>query len=154
MGNQCGCPFEPTVDTLRYRLAYSFSIGDLMTLILSPSGDLMTHWGTHDFSCPPDWEKTMKFIKNVMKLYKDGAKEYLYAGKMKNAPEIECEEIEIPLFRGRKIATLPRLLSSSWEAEGGKTAHIVVNPESEASSFTLDGKKYECAPLDAMIILK
>jgi hypothetical protein len=34
MGNQCGCPFEPCVDTLRYRLAYSFSIGDIMTLVL------------------------------------------------------------------------------------------------------------------------
>ncbi len=154
MGNQCGCPFEPTVDTLRYRLAYSFSIGDLMTLVLAPNGDLMTHWGTHDFSCPPDFEKTMLFIKNVMRFYREGAKEYLYAGKMKNAPQIECDEIKIPLFRGREIATLPRLLSSSWVAKDGKTAYIVVNPESEAASFMLDGEKYECEPLNAMLILK
>ena len=154
MGNQCGCPFEPSVDTLRYRLAYSFSIGDLMTLTLSPSGDLMTHWGTHDFSCPPDFDKTMTFIRNVMRFYREIGREYLYSGKMKNAPEIECEQITLPLFRGRKEATLPRLLSSAWEAEGGKTAYVVVNPEDAWVGFTVDGKKYECAPLDAMLILK
>ena len=154
MGNQCGCPFEPSVDTLRYRLAYSFSIGDLMTLTLSPNGDLMTHWGTHDFSTPPDFDKTMTFIRNVMCFYRKEGQEYLYSGKMKNAPEIECEQITLPLFRGRKEATLPRLLSSAWEAEGGKTAYVVVNPEDAWVGFTVDGKKYECAPLDAMLILK
>lgn len=154
MGNQCGCPFETTIDTLRYRLAYSFSIGDLMTLALAPNGDLMTHWSTRDFSCPPSFEKTMQFIKNVMEFYRGGAKEYLYSGKMKNAPEIECEEITIPLTRGRENATLPRLLCSTWEAEGGKTAYVVVNPEDAHVPFTLDGKKYECEPLKAILILK
>ena len=154
MGNQCGCPFEPSVDTLRYRLAYSFSIGDLMTLTLAPNGDLMTHWGTHDFSCPPDFDKAMTFIRNVMRFYREGAKEYLYAGKMKNAPEIECGEVIFPLFRGRKEATLPRLLSSSWEARDGKTAYVVVNPEDTKISFKIDGKEYECPPLDGVIILK
>lgn len=154
MGNQCGCPFEPSVDTLRYRLAYSFSIGDLMTLTLAPNGDLMTHWGTHDFSTPPNFDKAMTFIKNVMRFYREGAKEYLYAGKMKNAPQIECGEVTFPLFRGRKSATLPRLLCSTWEAEGGKTAYVVVNPESNAVAFTLGEEKYECEPLNAMLILK
>ena len=154
MGNQCGCPFDTSIDTLRYRLAYSFSIGDLMTLALAPNGDLMTHWSTRDFSTPPDFDKTMTFIKNVMRFYRDGGKEYLYAGKMKNAPEIECEKITVSLTRGRENATLPRLLSSAWEARDGKTAYIVVNPESEAVSFTLGGKKHECAPLNAILILK
>ena len=152
MGNQCGCPFETKIDTLRYRLAYSFSIGDLMTLILAPNGDLMTHWSTQDFSTPPDMEKALRFIKNMNKFYHDGAKEYLYAGKMKNAPKIECEEITIPLFRGRKTATLPRLLSSIWVANGGKTAYIVVNPEDTTISFSIEGEKYKVKPLDAVLI--
>ena len=53
MGNQVGCPFDTKYNTLTYRLAYSFSIGDLMTLVLLPNGDLMTHWGMRDFeNCP------------------------------------------------------------------------------------------------------
>ncbi len=152
MGNQCGCPFEPTVDTMRYRLAYSFSIGDMMTLILSPNGDLMSHWGTHDFSQPPDMEKALIFIKNMMDFYNNGAKKYLYAGKMANAPDIECEKITIPMFRGNPSITLPRLPSSAWESEDGKTAYIVVNPEDETVKFTLNGKEYSVEPLNAMLI--
>ena len=154
MGNQCGCPFDTKIDTLRYRLAYSFSIGDLMTLILAPNGDLMTHWSTQDFSCPPDMEKATRFIKNMNVFYNEKAKEYLYAGKMKNAPQIECESICVPLTRGRKNATLPRLLSSAWHARDGKTAYIVVNPENTQAVFSINGNKYTVAPLDALLIIE
>ncbi|MBQ7761349.1 MAG: hypothetical protein IJ400_04765 [Clostridia bacterium] len=154
MGNQCGCPFEPACDTLRYRLAYSFSVGDIMTLIITPSGELMTHWGTHDFEHAPDMEKTLRFIRNMNRFYNESGKEYLLCGKMCNAPDIECEEIEIPMFRGRPVARLPRLLSSCWEAEGGRVAYIVVNPEDEALFFSIEGKKYELGALDAVLIVK
>ena len=154
MGNQCGCPFEPYVDTLRYRLAYSFSIGDVMTLVLSPNGDLMTHWGTHDFEHAPDMEKTLEFIKNVSRLYRDGAKEYLYSGKMTCAPEIECEKITIPLFRGQKTVSVPCILSSAWEAEDGKSAYIVLNPEDAFVDFKIGNESYTVAPLDGMLIIR
>ena len=154
MGNQCGCPFEPHVDTLRYRLAYSFSIGDIMTLILAPNGDLMTHWGTHDFEHCPDMEKTLLFIKNVMAFYNREGKKYLYSGKMKIADGVESGEIAIPLFRGRKEAALPRLLSSSWEADGGMTAYIVVNPENTDIEFAIGDDKYIAPSLNAVLILK
>ncbi len=153
MGNQCGCPFEPSVDTLRYRLAYSFSIGDMMTLVIQPNGKLMSHWGTHDFDNCPDMDKTLTFIKNIMKFYNEGGKKYLYSGKMKNAPAIECESVEIPMFRGKPRATLPRLLSSAWESDG-KTAYIVVNPDDVSIKFTIEGTEYIAEPLSAMTVIK
>ncbi len=154
MGNQCGCPFEPKFDTQRYRMAYSFSIGDIMTMTLAPNGKLMSHWGTHDFESAPDMDKALTFVKNVTEFYNGGAKEYLYGGKMKNAPEIKCEEIKIPLFRGQEFSTLPRLLSSCWEAKDGKTAYIVVNPEDEPVPFSIEKEKYECPALNAVLIIK
>ena len=154
MGNQCGCPFEPEWDTVRYRLAYSFSIGDIMTLTLAPNGDLMTHWGTHDFEHAPDKEKALRFIKNVMEFYRAEGEKYLYSGKMKNAPDIICEEIFIPLFRGRKYANLPRLLSSTWAAEKNKTAYIVVNPEDTEIEFAIGDDFYTAPPLNAMLIIR
>ncbi len=154
MGNQCGCPFEPSFDTLRYRLAYSFSIGDFMTLILAPNGNLMSHWGTHDFEHAPDMDKTMRFIKNMKRFYDTGAGKYLLLGRMANAPEIECEKIIVPLFRGKKEALLPALLCSCWQAENGKIAYIVVNPENTRQEFSICGEQFEVAPLDATLILK
>ncbi len=154
MGNQCGCPFEPKCDTLRYRLGYSFSIGDMMTLILAPNGELMTHWGTHDFESAPNMELTLTFIKNMLEFYNEQAKKYLYSGKMKLASNIKCENITIPLFRGQPQITLPRLLSSCWEAENSKAAYIVVNPENEPVSFSIDNESYTVAPLNASLIIK
>lgn len=154
MGNQCGCPFDPKCDTLRYRLAYSFSIGDIMTLVLSPNGGLMSHWGNRDLESAPDMDLTLKFIKNLMKFYNEGGKKYLYSGKMVCCDDIECEEIEIPMLRGRPVARLPRLLCSCWEADDSRTAYIVVNPENEKIGFSLDGVSYEADALDVMLIIK
>lgn len=154
MGNQCGCPFEPKRDTLRYRLAYSFSIGDILTLILSPKGCLMTHWGTHDFESAPNMELALTLIKNLKRFYDEGGKKYLLSGRMSVSPDIECEMIDIPMFRGRDFITLPRLLCSTWEAQDGKTAYIIVNPETEPVGFSIDGVAYEAPALDATIILK
>ncbi len=154
MGNQCGCPFEPSVDTLRYRLAYSFSIGDIMTLILNPNGTLMSHWGTHDFESAPDMEKAMLFIKNMVEFYNHDGKKYLHCGKMSSVSNFECEEIKIPMFRGREFATLPRLLCSTWEAEDGKIAYIIVNPEDNEVEFKIDGERYDAPRLNATLILR
>ena len=154
MGNQCGCPFDTRIDTLRYRLAYSFSIGDIMTLALLPSGDLMTHWSTRDFENKPNMEKALLFIKNMREFYNSGAKEYLLCGRMSTAPDIICDEIKIPLSRGQEYSTLPRLPSSVWEARDGKTAYIVVNPEEKPVSFKIGSEGYEVNALDALLIVK
>lgn len=58
-------------DTLRYRLGYSFSIGDLMTLVLCPNGKLMTHWGTRDFEHCLDMETTLAFLLLGSRGWKD-----------------------------------------------------------------------------------
>lgn len=154
MGNQCGCPFEPKCDTLRYRLAYSFSVGDIMTLIIAPNGELMTHWGTHDFESSPDMEKTLLFIKNVTEFYNTKGKKYLCYGKMSASADIKCEEITIPMFRGREEAKLPRLLSSVWESDGDGVAYVVVNPENAPVKFHIGDEEYEAPPLNAMLIEK
>ena len=125
-----------------------------MTVVLCPDGTLMQSWGTRDFDHAPDKEKALRFIKNVMEFYRSEGEKYLYSGKMKNAPDIICEEIFIPLFRGRKYANLPRLLSSTWAAEKNKTAYIVVNPEDTEIEFAIGDDFYTAPPLNAMLIIK
>ena len=114
----------------------------------------MTHWSTRDFSHAPDMEKALLFIKNMVEFYNSEAKEYLHFGKMVNAPEIECEKIKIPQYRGQKTITLPRLLSSTWEAKDGKTAYIVVNPENDQVEFKIENKCYMVEGLNALLIIR
>jgi hypothetical protein len=125
-----------------------------MTLTLAPNGDLMTHWSTRDFSTPPNKEKALILIKNLTEFYNNIGRKYLYDGKMSKVNSFECEEIEIPMLRGKPVAKLPRLLCSSWKAENDKVAYIVVNPEDCELCFTISKDRYNIAPLSARLIIK
>ena len=89
MGNQVACPLPTEIDTLRYRMGYSFAIGDCMTLVLTPDGKLMQNWGTRDFDHAPDKEKALQFAANMTRFYNETAKPYLYNGRMIAAKPVE-----------------------------------------------------------------
>lgn len=73
MGNQVSCGLSYQEENLRYRMAYSFTAGDCMTLVLTPDGNIFPNWGCHDFSFVPNREKTLDFIANMTRLYADQA---------------------------------------------------------------------------------
>ena len=151
MGNQVCCPFLPSEDTLRYRLAYSFSIGDCMTLVLTPDGELMSNWGMKDFSVLPDKEKTFKLIANLSHFYKEKAKNYLYDGKMVAAPSVECETLTYTANTPGGSVSLPAVLSSAWDRGDGKRALILVNPSDVEVGCKVDGVEIIIPPLDAIL---
>jgi hypothetical protein len=99
-------------------------------------------------------EKTLQFIGNMKKFYENEAKKYLLCGKMVNAPDIECGEIEIPLFRGQKVSKLPRLLCTCWKSEGKRVAYVVINPEDAPVEFSVGDEKFTVPALDGIIIEK
>lgn len=152
MGNQVGCPFVTERDTLRYRLGYSFSAGDLMTLVLEPGGQLMTHWGTTDFVHAPDMTLTLTFIRNLTRFYREEGKKYLTDGRMSERNEAVCETVEIPMRDGLGTARLPRLHISAWESGEGKTAYIAVNPEEKPVSFRIGTATYQAPALSALLV--
>ena len=151
MGNQVACPLSTELDTLRHRLAYSFSIGDCMTLVFTPSGDLMTHWGTRDFLHAPNRDLTLKMIKNLTQFYKDCGKDYLYAGRMIPSPTVECEKKIIPLDKPDKQCTLPTTLSAAWQAPDGRRALILVNPDDVDRTCRVNGETITVPALNAIL---
>ena len=151
MGNQCGCPFRcPTEDTLPYRLAYAFSAGDCMTLVLRHDGELLSYWGQKDFSYAPDKERALRLIANLTRFYREQAKPYLLDGRMIPARPVECGSVTYEGTQG--AITLPRLLVSAWEAADGSRAQLLVNPESEAISCRVDGESVTVPPLSASLL--
>ncbi len=150
MGNQVCCPFPTSEDTLCYRLAYSFSIGDSMTLVLSPSGDIMSHWGTRDFEHSPKKEKVYTLIRNLTRFYREQAKPYLYAGRMTAAEKIDCGK---RVFRVQdENIPLPAVLCSAWLGEDGKRATILVNPEEDDLVCRIGEREITVPALDAVLI--
>lgn len=149
MGNQVCCPFPSEVDTIRYRIGYSFTIGDSMTLTLTPDGDILSSWSTRDFTNFPDKEKTYRFIRNLVHFYNTEAKPYLYSGRMITPKRILCESVTFDVWDGFKN-TYPALHTAAYESDGNKV-QITVNPWDECKTFEMDGKKYSISPLSAMI---
>lgn len=149
MGNQVCCPFPSEIDTIRYRIGYSFTIGDSMTLTLTPDGDILSNWSTRDFTNFPDKEKTYRFIRNLVHFYNTEAKPYLYSGRMITPKRILCEPVTFDVWDGFKN-TYPLLHTAAYESDGNKV-QITVNPWDECKTFEMDGKKYSISPLSAMI---
>ncbi len=152
MGNQVSCPLPLEEDTLRYRLAYSFSVGDCMTLVLTQDGELMSHWGMKDFSVLPSKEKALRLISNLTRFYKEQAKPYLYAGRMIASPMVECERLTYAVNKQGDTVTLPAVLSSTWQAEDGSRAVILVNPSESDLPCAVNGTEVSIPALNAVMI--
>ena len=144
MGNQVSCPIPTDMDTLRYRMGYSFSIGDCMTVVLCPDGSLMQNWGTRDFEHAPDKEKALAFVARMTRFYREEAKPYLYNGRMIAGLPVECEAAPF----GHR---LPKILSSAWEAEG-KQVQILINAFDAPITCKVGGKEITVAANDAMLL--
>lgn len=144
MGNQVCCPLPEDMDTLRYRMAYAFSIGDCMTVVLCPDGRLMQSWGTRDFDHAPDKEKALAFVAAMTKFYREEAKPYLYNGRMIEGFPVECGMAPFG-------HDLPKILSSAWEADG-KRVQILINAFDEAVTCKVGGKEIVVPPNQAILL--
>ena len=145
MGNQCACELSSAVDTLCLRLAYSYTAGDVLTLVLFPNGELMCNWGTRDFEHRPDKEKTLAFIASLKKLSDEGADRFLVDGRMIPAEKYECADRSYPTASGYET-TIPDVFSTAWEKDGERVQIFVNHTEEDArvrfagSSFLLPAR--------------
>ena len=71
----------------------------------------------------------LTFIRNLTRFYREEAKPYLYAGRMIPALPVECPDRAFIGNWGTRPFSLPILHSTAWEAEDGRRAQILVNPE-------------------------
>lgn len=140
MGNQVSCGLSYKEENLCYRMAYSFTAGDCLTLVITPDGNIFPNWGCHDFSFIPNREKTLTFIANMTKLYAEDAKKYLFDGKMIKPVEYDCEKTFVTRLNGTKIE-VPRVLSTAWEKDGDK-AQIFVNHTDSDARVTFNGEEF------------
>jgi len=155
MGNQVSCPFREEVDAnLWYRLAYSFSIGDCMTLVLDQDGQVKSRWGRSklDYAYVPDQESILWLVRNLTAFYHEQAKPFLYAGRMIEGLTVECGTLAFEHYDSDVAVTLPAILSSAWEAPDGRRAQILVNPQDRETSCRVGEKTYTIAPLSAVLL--
>ncbi|MBO4326680.1 MAG: hypothetical protein J5950_05370 [Clostridia bacterium] len=137
MGNQVSSPFYQTEDSLFLRLAYSFAAGDCLTVVLTPDGRVLDHWGGRDFSTLPDRDEVFAFVKNLTEFAKGEAHEYLCRGRRIKTPETDCPAHEYRT--AARAVSIPDVFSAAYTLDG-KSVQIFVNHTRNDVSVKAGGK--------------
>lgn len=152
MGNQVCSHIPEEEASLPYRLAYSFTAGDCMTLVLTPDGQIMDHWGTRDFEHRPNKETVLRLIANLTRFYREEAKPYLFAGRMIPAQPVDCDDLHYTCKYVDRNVVLPAILTSAWELDDGKQAQILVNPSTDPVTCTVGEREIRVDGLSGVLI--
>ena len=156
MGNQVCSPFDECDDrALWYRIGYSFAAGDSMTLVLDQDGNPKSRWGDLVTDYIPDRKKVLTLVSNLSRLYRECAGDVLFGGRMVAPPEIVCETVTLHKKFGRPAreedCTLPAVICTAWEGDGGRRAVLLVNPTEGEQVCFVDGVRVGVPPLNACL---
>ena len=152
MGNQVCCPLESDEDTFCYRLGYSFAAGDLMTIVLTPEGGIMSDWGTRDFTKLPDKAHVLSFIKNLTAFYRESGKKFLNGGRMIRFTGIRHGSTTLRSRYITKENAFPEVISTAWEAKDAEKAVIAVNPGKNDAQIEVNDVKYTVPAIGVRLI--
>ena len=153
MGNQVCCPFcEQEDENLLYRIAYSFSSGDAMTLVIGEDGNVRSRWGKLRTGHIPNQERVLRLVRNLTAFYRNQAKPYLINGRMIHAPTMECDTVAFSLNGQNTSVKLPAVLCTAWEAADGSEALILVNPADCETRCRINGKQIAIPALNAVMV--
>lgn len=146
MGNQV-CALLPAESYL-YRVAYSFTAGDMPTIVLNPKGKILSFWGQRDLSSLPVEEDVLAFMKNLRAFYMDN-KELMCCGNMVKPLPYKTGEITFACDYGRSYTT-EEVLTAAYSLDGS-TIQIFVNFNKEDKVIEFQG---ELLTVKAFSVLK
>jgi len=147
MGNQCwvfNCfDLEKSEENLQFRLAYSFTAGDMMTVVLGDGGKLIWGWCMDWNAIKPDQNAAIQLVKNLNTWRIFNAKPFLRYGRMERPYSLIYEyDREFTMNQIGKMS-VPSLITSRWRAPNGRNAQIVVNYTNCKQCFSLRPYKYD-----------
>lgn len=134
MGNQvCSQHFtdpQKSPDCVLERLAYSFSAGDMLTLVLNQDGQINWCWGQRDMESLPDQDSIKTLIRNLNPWRLGIGKKYLHTGSMVAPWNVICAEKPFYHPSGTFI-NRPVIHTSAWAARDGSVGQFLINYQTE-----------------------
>ncbi len=109
------------------RMAYSFTAGDMLTVVITENGEIDWNWGKKDKArILPDQRQVENFVKNLNGWRTGKGKKYLHTGKMVKPLAVECETYQI--WRTTVgCATVPRIHTGAFVSADGDFGQFLVN---------------------------
>ena len=143
MGNQICAILEKRDNNFTYRLAYSFTAGDMLTVVINGKGELLHAWC--DYVAPKEKNVNkavaLGFIKTLNAWRTKSCKNFLHKGKMIKPMPIRCGKEKFRLEDGISYLTVDEALTCAYEY-GGEAAQFIVNYNANPVKVRLD-KKYD-----------
>jgi len=143
MGNQNSLrgsiDIEKSPLNMLQRLAYSFTAGDMFTVILRGNGDMIEAWGRKWDMDIPDQEHMKSLIRNLNAWRLEAGKDFLVTGRMMKPIPFEGSS-NIPMVSrtdGLPI-NLPSVFTSNWQSQDHRFAQFFVNYLPEVQEITVD----------------
>lgn len=154
MGNQCCCFLMP--GSIYYRLAYGFSCGDDLSIVIRGDGNIVSHWGRIGHEEVEDKGKTLRFVGALIKFYKEKAAKWMACGKMIKPLSFEITDGErISTFDKRYggTYTASTILSTAWQSSDGEKAQIFINhTEQDITISVSNGETLTVPALNAKLL--
>lgn len=127
MGNQVCTVFDnnKSPENILIRIAYSFTAGDMLTLVLNQDGDISWSWGirTQDI---PEQTAVKSLVRNLNYWRRGYGKKYLHTGEMQKPYKVICGSNMVSTNKGYDIP-VDEIMTSAWKADDGKTGQFLVN---------------------------
>lgn len=128
---------EKSPDNLLYRMAYSFTAGDMFTLVMTEDGDITWNWGISWDEKLPCQDSLLAFVRNANAWRRGAGKPYLHSGRMvKPIPAEGIPKNTIYLKTGRSLA-VDSVLTSCWQSSTGSLGQVFANYSENPVSFSL-----------------
>ncbi len=142
MGNQNSLAY--TIDiassplNMLQRLAYSFTAGDMFTVILRGNGDMIQAWGVLWEDDIPDQKQMKMLIKNLNAWRLKAGKDFLVTGRMmKPLPFEGAKNIPMVSKSGGHV-NFPSIFTSNWSSQDHRNAQLYVNYLPEEQTITIN----------------
>lgn len=131
-----------TKDNLLYRMAYSFTCGDMLTIVIDDKGKPQWAWGQRNFDPDymPESEAVFTLARNMNAYRRGVGKKYLHTGRMvrpRTLGGISSREVET--VSGAK-QVMP-LQTAAFVAEDGAFGQIIVNYTDSPIEFNFETDK-------------
>jgi len=148
MGNQVctdyWVDYDKTPLSWYERMAYAFSAGDMLTVIITENGEIDWHWGKKNKGrIPPNQEETAEFVCALNAWRTGKGKKYLHSGKMIKHMKVECGTY--PVYRmverdgtPNGVANVPEIHTSAWQATDGGKAQFLINYHPEEKTCVVE----------------
>lgn len=153
MGNQvCAGDWldhEKSPENIFERIAYSFSAGDMLTLVLNQYGEITWNWGKLKTKALPVQEDVKTLVRNLNSWRSGYGKKYLHTGRMTKGFDVQCGVNEFSRIKLPPIAR-KKLHTSSWIGEDKAYGQFIINYNRTAESccVVLPGNEYELVLTD------